>query len=141
MDIKKERENLSKEIENLEQKLEQANKDLKELEIKIHILKNKLSKTKIYFKSEKLSESGGHDSHYWLKISVETPMGKFYHEQWDSRKVEWEKELLEYIASNVELFDGENLQNFCVEKSLKYINLFKNQLKIKKEMEQILKGE
>ena len=134
MNIKEEREDLLDKIESTEKLLKNAENNVKNLKTTIQSLKHKLNNLKILFKSERLRESGGHDSHYWLKISIETQIGVFTYEQWDSVKVKWPKELVEYIAKNEELFDKENLMMFCEPGTLEQIALLKEKLKIEKKL-------
>ena len=135
MNIIENREKALKEIKNLEKLFEEKKEELALLDFKINAKKKQFENLKIRFKRDKLSESGTHDTHYWLRMSVETPIGTFSHDQWDSTRVEWPKDLLEYIAKNKELFDEEDLKMFCESKSLEYIELFKAQEKIKEKLE------
>ena len=135
MNIKEKREKALKEIEDLEKLFEKKNEELALLDYEISTKKKQFENLKIKFKRDRLSESGTHDTHYWLRMSVETPIGTFSHDQWDSTMVEWPKNLLEYIAKNKELFDEEDLKMFCESKSLEYIELFEAQEKIKEKLE------
>lgn len=62
MNIKEEREDLLDKIESTEKLLKNAENNVKNLKTTIQSLKHKLNNLKILFKSERLRESGGHDS-------------------------------------------------------------------------------
>jgi prefoldin subunit 5 len=73
--------NLMKERNDLKEELESIDKQMELLKTRKEIATKTLENLKLRFKKECLRDSGGHDTHYWLRMSIETPIGKFSQEQ------------------------------------------------------------
>ena len=127
MDLLENRKELKKKLIKIEVGMQQLQATKEKIE-------KELKELKIFFKHERLRETGSHDTHYWLEISVNTPIGKFSHEQWDSIAVNWPKNLLEYIAENYDLFDEESIRYYVTTENREYINEYKKFAALKEKL-------
>ena len=129
--------NLMKERNDLKEELESIDKQMELLKTRKEIATKTLENLKLRFKKECLRDSGGHDTHYWLRMSIETPIGKFSQEQWDNVAVDWPKTLLEYIAKNEELFCYEDLRFFVTSKGKEYISEYRKLIDAQNKLKEL----
>lgn len=128
MDLLEERKQLQKKLVKVKVGMEQLQKTKEKIE-------QELVSLKLRFKTKTLKESGVHDTHYFLRLSIETPIGNFSVEQWDSCTANWPKNLLEFISLNIEAFDEEDIKYYLTKENLEYVREFKKFSEMKKKFE------